>query len=208
MAQRKILNYFALKPNKSTSDDKSNEIVLNIKQEPEVEFIGLLPQFQPDKTLLGNFKVKTETNQKKKKNVKCKICGKEIVLRFMNYHLKMHETKDKGRSYKCKVCLKFFYTEKSLCKHLKTHGHRYQCKSCDRKFIWKNMFENHMKLHEDPKAFECDICVKKFDGRISLKQHLVNVHKGKTFRCRHCPETHKLYKHSIPFVIRKKCPSK
>jgi hypothetical protein len=76
MAQRKISNYFALKPITSSSNDKSNEIISNIKQEPEVEFIGLLPQFQPDKTLLGNFKVKTEKDEKKK--VECKICLKLI----------------------------------------------------------------------------------------------------------------------------------
>jgi KRAB domain-containing zinc finger protein len=200
MAQPKISNYFALKPKPSASDDKSNEIVSNIKQEPEVEFIALLPQFQPDKTLLGNFKVKTEKDENTKVKYK-----KDLVPQYKNYRMKQQEadqTKEnlkdheESETFECDICLKVLKDRIKLKEHILTihKGEAYPCRHCleTHRFHRKNVArimrrECSSKMKPELTCNEtfstilfillaerciCDICGKRFRESHAIRQHV------------------------------------
>lgn len=126
-----------------------------IKQENSVDFICILPSYQPDDqtintTLLSN--IKQEKSEE----------GSLI--------------KDESEKHKCKTCSAKFDDMIKLLSHLKRHSgvRRVQCPECDR-FISKKNIKDHWKFHDvlknDPK-FKCQICLKPFFCRKNLKRHL------------------------------------
>lgn len=179
MSQRKISSYFLTKQDKSAS--KRNELNLtDIKQEPPAEFLCVLPAFNHDRTLFGDFKVKTEKEKQKTSQPK----------------------------FECTVCSKKFSVKSNLHRHLKSHEPQHQCNLCNKKIKNKRTYDSHLKLHKDPDAFNCDICHEKFLEKTKLRKHLFADHIHKVYKCRHCANNHKLEDASIPHVIKKWCACK
>lgn len=204
--------------NDGTIKIAKDEILKNFKQEPSVEFLVLLPAYQPNRRLLGNVEVKTEINDdsekselnenKKGKRKKCPICQKLLLPQSYNSHLKLHEMRNDEPKFQCEICLKKFFGKANLTGHMVIHEPQHKCKLCCQKFLRKQSYVDHLLLHEDPDAFKCDICLKLHGGKSVLLKHLLSDHKHEIYRCRHCKKNHKFNKNICNSVTKRKCPCK
>jgi scratch len=197
--------------------EENKKIVNNIKEEPPVEFLCLLPEYRVEQTLLGEFKVKKEEkvenfdNEKSKgvkvskTRVKCSICSLELLKASLRMHSwRKHKIQSQKPKIECKICSKKFFYKSRLVKHLKTHELKYQCKLCDQWIKDKCSYDDHMKVHEDPEAFQCEICSTNFIKKFDLKQHLLS-HLHEVYKCRHCSKYHKFNEHLVWNLVKKLC---
>lgn len=196
MAQKKISNYFSSKCKDTFNDEsqgikdlenkkkqtntvpevisqnQSVEAVQTIKQEKQIEFVCVLPAYNPDKLLSGTFKVKMEANK---------------VENLPKYHRKKNK-KTKTKQLKCGVCNKELKSLDTLKRHRQIHEKRIQCPICSFHFVPRR-FETHLKDHEikekEPK-FECNVCSKKFFKNENLSAHL-KLHQAR-YHCKLCDE--------------------
>lgn len=217
MSQRKISSFFSSKPKENVREDRSEvEVRQDIKEEPEVEFVCVLPPLDQDRTLLGILKVKTEQNIATEKinsifqstHVKCRFCLKEVSKKAIKAHLSHHRKKNRGAKHECKICEKKLFSTSALSAHLKKHEGRYLCKLCNQKLQGNRSYKDHLKFHEDSNAFKCDICQELFEESLKLNQHLRKDHIDKIYKCRHCSKNHKLKHSMIMNVSQKLCACK
>ena len=102
-----------------------------IKQEPEVHFVLILPR--PEGNFIQKFiKVEPKSNQEEKKA---------------------------EEKFPCQLCFKSFTSRRSLTIHQRSHEPKVKCKICSKDFR-KNILKNHIKQkHEtETKKLRCDLC--------------------------------------------------
>lgn len=139
MAEKiKVKNKTSLKTDKIRESD--GLIVNNIKHEPEVEFVLILPPAIVNIENIKNEKIKVETKKKfrcencsksfdkkiylykhsftHRPKVKCHICGKEINKEYLKYHMKIHEG---IKPFECDFCSFSFVSKASLSRHMCRH---------------------------------------------------------------------------------------
>jgi uncharacterized Zn-finger protein len=188
-------------------DQNENVVIIvnNIKKEPEVEFLLILPPRYvkvevEDNKIQGQNNEKTMTSlfakperfkQIHNPKVKCEICLKEV--RRMNFkrHLKSHsDIKD----FNCDHCQAGFVSKPSLVRHMWKHrsNKKFNCSQCSRGFNESRDFKVHLQSHSaNPRPFQCDLCPKSYPTKIELKNHLIASHSEQTFKCDECDFTTK-----------------
>lgn len=119
---------------------------------------------------------------RKVKLLVCPICGKDILKKNLNSHIKfVHE---KQRDFQCSVCPKKFWTKTYLRKHLESHKstmerHRpHKCDRCGQAYFTVNALQAHKTaVHDGNKIFKCKDCPKVFGYQSSLSKHVQMRHK-------------------------------
>jgi KRAB domain-containing zinc finger protein len=180
----------------------------NIKQEPSVEFVLILPAREVKKVevkreIIGKvddkFKCKVcdktfETKKKLKDHqrvhkpkVKCSICLEMVLPTHLKRHMQTHDP-NRERNFECKNCSKAFATKDHLTKHFKTHEKSFICQECGEKFAENYQLEAHKLNHVNNKPFKCDLCPKAFSCKNSLVTHMKENHfsDSKIFNCKNC----------------------
>jgi KRAB domain-containing zinc finger protein len=185
----------------------------NIKKEPEVQFVLMLPprQVKIEKFIEEN---ETENDDKKfqcqqcpksfekqknlynheqihKPRVKCQICCKTFKKLSLKDHLKRHEGINK---FYCDHCSVGFVTKGDLFQHMWKHRKDkwFSCTQCSRGFNNKENFKAHFFSHStNPRPFQCDLCSKSYSRKGHIKKHLTAIHTEKIFKCDECDYTTK-----------------
>ena len=176
--------------NSNTVDEENKIFEHNIKKEPEVEFLCVLPNFDSSNSqntrdeYLVRAKQENEIQSKKIPKYQCKLCQK--VVKSMN-NLRIHEKTHQNQQ--CKVCNRKVRPQ-SLDKHMKSHQNekserKFKCKICSHKFMTNSQLKHHILNHS--RRFQCDLCRNFSD---SSKNHLLrhlNLHlvEGR-FKCLLC----------------------
>jgi stress-induced morphogen len=189
----------------------------NIKKEPEVEFVLILPprhvkveKFEEEKVqqnkaqneekkfqcqqcpkLFDNQKnlIQHETIHEPK--TKCQICSKEISKCHLTYHLKRHEN---IRKFNCDHCGAGYVTKCHLVQHMWKHrsDKQFNCTQCTRGFNDSGNFTIHLLSHSsNPRPFQCDLCPKSYSSKQRIKVHLDATHTEQSFKCNKCDFTTK-----------------
>jgi KRAB domain-containing zinc finger protein len=203
----------------SNSEERLNSddlIVNNIKNEPAVEFLCILPPFEvkTEKFEFENQNYSKEEdkifhcqkcpqsfskkpylmthNQMHKPKVKCQVCFKEIRKRHLLNHQKRHEG---IKDFNCDLCPAAFVTKTHLVSHMWVHRNekKFNCHHCTRGFNTNFHFKQHLLSHSvNPPKFECDSCPKFYSTKKSLLIHMINIHTNKNnFKCDECNFTTK-----------------
>jgi KRAB domain-containing zinc finger protein len=193
-----------LKPSKEKETKSEFEFLhQNIKREPSVEFLLILPS--------ASVQVKTEIDhnvfkvQEKKDNenraafcyncqksfrskalltahncfhkpkIKCPICSKEIKKPCLWNHLATHK---KENDFFCDHCPSGFKMRRHLISHMNIHRKTklFNCGKCNVGFNTKYHYNQHFIRHSDPKPFKCDLCIKEYSNLCHLKSHILTFH--------------------------------
>lgn len=120
----------------------------------------------------------------------CDLCGKSILCRSLQAHLRSH---DKGTFYKCDYCEKGYYCQETLKQHVK-HKHtnkdchyKLLCSICGRKVISPKDLKIHMMSHTQEKSYQCQQCDKRYKTPGALLTHVRYTHEDKRpFPCNVC----------------------
>lgn len=185
---------------KIEASDKENSVISidsvinNIKHEPEVEFVLILPpeivKIEPEdkseeKAVIN--KNETVNKQAQLPRVKCPICGKNIRKDSLKLHQRRHDGK---KSFKCDFCSSQMFTKGELVDHMWTHQSkkRFKCSQCNREFNHRCNLKNHLLTHsESPRPFQCELCPKNYVRKESLQMHTMAKHLSETkFSCNLC----------------------
>jgi KRAB domain-containing zinc finger protein len=190
-------------------------IVNNIKKEPEVEFVLILPPRQVKIEKFENDEFRdTEAKRCEKKfqcqqcpksfdkqrnlfqheqthkpKFKCEICNKKV--RLLRAHLKSHES---IKEFNCDHCPAGFVTKNHLDRHMWTHRRDklFNCTHCKQGFNNVSNFKAHILSHStNPKPFQCDLCPKNYARKQQVKEHLMAIHSEQIFKCNECDCTTK-----------------
>jgi hypothetical protein len=183
-----------------------------IKMEPEVEFLLILPNCESD-IRINRTTIKTENEEEDdfkceicskkltnkssfkqhqkshKAKVECKICHKKYSILSIAFLLKTHELKKQGKRLNCEKCSKTFLNKENLKEHFETHEKRFKCDKCARSFDKKYLLEIHLVTHLSDN--NCHLCPKTYDRRDTLLPHLKYAHQvgNMTFKCSKCSFT-------------------
>ena len=139
----------------------------------------------------------------KKQKSPCPSCGKLIVFKYLNQHLKVGCSSVDGQ-FSCEKCSKTFKRKEHLKDHLKTVHEKvrdYQCDQCGMKFTHEHSMRQHVKtVHQKIKEHKCDSCDKTFALKNALILHKKRHHDfGEMVNCEHCnkkfPTTYILKNH-------------
>jgi DNA-directed RNA polymerase subunit RPC12/RpoP len=177
------------------------DVINNIKEEPFNEFVCILPPFDPNRRLLGDFQVKSEfdeeeidlkcyvchktfgylksLNDHKKTHDRqqCKVCNKQVLTKSFEKHMETHESEDKERKFKCSnVQMLKFLSNKNLKAHLEQHNKRIECDLCSIMFSNKDYIVRHLGFHIHSGQYRCTMCKKMFDQKEVLRFHSRTVH--------------------------------
>jgi C2H2-type zinc-finger domain/C2H2-type zinc finger/Zinc finger, C2H2 type len=194
-------------------------IVNNIKQEPEVEFLLILPpRHVKTEKVEEETKVKQngeQTNGKKfqcqqcpksfetssglrqhekshKPKVSCEICNKVLRPHYLKAHLKIHESIKK---FYCDHCGAGCVTKYELTQHMWSHRSekQFNCSDCNRGFNRSHGYKTHLQSHStNPRPFQCDLCPKNYALKEKIKDHLMAIHMNeRSFKCNECDYTTK-----------------
>jgi KRAB domain-containing zinc finger protein len=172
-------------------------IINNIKKEPPIEFLSVLPSFDSNKTLGGKaIVVKSEGKVQKPENSKfhCQICSKVFGLRkSLIHHEKSHDNPQ------CPICLRVLQ-KKNYEKHLKTHKNekerKFKCIKCPKMFITYSGLQTHRKIHEDRRRFICDLCGYSTPNKLKLKRHIESHMQRDQYKCTICKRSFK-FRHQL-----------
>lgn len=155
--------------NKMNNEKDDILFLQNIKQEPEVNFVLLLPPatYEHDEETLRSRK--TLRNREKTKIDKIQ---------------KLHKVK-------CDLCPSGFKSKSFLRKHMRKHDKdkRFKCSKCSRKFNQKASLLGHSLTHLKFPSFKCDLCPKEYWSKAGVRAHLMTVHISQTFECKTCGKT-------------------
>lgn len=173
----------------------------NIKQEPPVDIICYLPEYQPENfnesstkpdELMETKGSENEKNQGKAKKIfKCDFCSKTYS---SNVSLQRHRESTHlfdGKFYECDKCSYATKLKKNLQIHFLIHTSPFECLHCDKKFGAKVSLQRHLKHHEGPQKFNC-FCGRSFKTLRAIKIHRIKQHGSdrlveKSFECNTCP---------------------
>jgi KRAB domain-containing zinc finger protein len=187
-------------------------VVSNIKEEPAVEFVLILPprqvKIEPttenDQTQTKNVKKfqcqqcpKSFEKQKSlyhhekthKPKVKCHFCSKIISKLSLKAHLKIHEN---IRKFHCDHCAAGFVIKGHLVQHMWNHRSekKFNCTQCNRTFNKSGNFKTHIRSHsKNPRPFQCNLCPNNYARPDHLKYHSKTVHTNQSFKCDDCDFT-------------------
>lgn len=119
---------------------------------------------------------------KKNASIKRDTSDSEYQTKVRNIH-RIEETSELALQHitlACPKCDKFYFSKKSLDRHMLTHNHKeFKCDNCDKQFLCLDKLLKHVNLHktkEKPKPVLCKICNKSFRKTDTMVRHL-NVHK-------------------------------
>lgn len=205
-------------PNDKELEKIDNLITSNIKNEPEVEFVLILPPAILKAEIVENFE-ENESSQKKnlefqcpecpksfdkkinlmhhkrahKPRVECQICNKYIRHQNLKNHQKRHDAVSR---FKCDFCSTGFYVKQEMVEHMWNHrsDKKFKCPQCSQGFNFGSSFKRHLLSHStDPRPFKCDLCPKSFISKLGLQGHIISIHKeGSEFKCDQCEYAAKL----------------
>lgn len=150
----------------------SQEIIDNIKHEPEIHFLLTLPADPEYKLKSFSFKIKRFDQR-----WTYKANWFDLFYACDNYNNCQYVSKKKN--------LRDFMRHQKNCWNRKT----FQCDHCEKNFPQKTILMFHMNKHRqkrtEPLKFPCEYCGQVFKGKSGLKQHL--RHKGVN-NCMLCDE--------------------
>lgn len=172
------------------------ELLNNIKQEPEVNFVLILPPNE-DQDLPHVESVIGESKAKKRRESirlrKCPICN--ITLKSRALKLK-HLADIHGNKFGCKECPYVARTSGLLSAHRFTHFKRFSCETCSKKCSYKNILRDHQMHHKHgiyatiPEVkFKCKTCKKEFASHYRLHAHEFIMHDSQNAICDICGKT-------------------
>ena len=106
----------------------------------------------------------------------CEFCGKIVLLRNMNKHVRMCTSTAPRPTYKCEICGKDFLHEHSMKSHkLTIHDgirENHPCPTCGKSYYQESDLNRHIKsFHEDRRDHVCGTCNKAFFTNQQLKNH-------------------------------------
>jgi hypothetical protein len=130
---------------------------VNIKNEPEADFILILPNKPLMSAGTKGIKIKEEKDNKKS--------------------ISKSQKKTVAKAFKCEKCPKSFGARGNLNQHMKSHNKPEQCNICEKRFATKNHLEIHLANHEDKRSFQCKFCVKNFNAKALLSNHVKHSHE-------------------------------
>ena len=150
-------------------------------------------QKPPPTTMASNF-IKTENNEKKKRNRSaseaCEVCGKEFVYQksFRKHKLDLHPDTT------CVTCWKTFHLQRELEEHECTPIGPYaqQQSELKLKISLKPKTEKNVvvAVENDDRTgiFQCDICKKCYPDQEQLEEHEETHADDTSFTCHTCPK--------------------
>ncbi|KAJ9579185.1 hypothetical protein L9F63_024710 [Diploptera punctata] len=163
-----------------------------LRLEPEIECSLLNKNKFRDKfgNKLSNVtKTKKLSVKLKDTNILCTICGKLVVQRRLNEHIRRHVG---GRPFKCDECGKTFTERNNLKKHSLVHSGLkvHMCDICGKRFKLLNHLKAHHLTHTGQKLHVCDVCGKRFSQIGNFKKHEL-LHTGeRPFGCDICGKSY------------------
>lgn len=171
----------------------SQEIVDNIKHEPEVHFELILPAVPEHKLKRHSIKAKRfDQRWKCKANLfdsfwACDDC--QYVTK--NQKDQITHQRHCGKIFQCDHCLMKFPRKVILMLHMKKHRHkdlnRFSCKSCGQVFKKNAGLTQHLRYKLN-KFFKCMLCDEKFVCVLLKQQHEIAIHKVDSgWKCSQCP---------------------
>ena len=192
-----------LKMSLNFNNEEYQNFSFNVKQEPEEEFLCILPSYETanvqelmhvkqeneiqsykyakfqckicQKILTTNSILKThkKTHQKQQ----CKVCNRKCSPKSFEKHMKSHQNEKSERKFKCKICFQKFWTNQQLYKHVKGHSKRFQCDLCENySAAFKRDIMKHLNLHLVQGQYKCLFCRKLFEDQKSFRFHSRQIH--------------------------------
>ncbi|CAG2172151.1 unnamed protein product [Oppiella nova] len=110
----------------------------------------------------------------------------EKQMNFYNHLIRDHS---KRRQIVCKLCGKEFPKTQNLTTHMRRHTNTkpYSChfSGCEYRCCTKTQLTQHLSTHSDVTPFECDYmnCNKKFKSRKNLRRHALTHDPNAKFQC-------------------------
>jgi KRAB domain-containing zinc finger protein len=183
-----------------------------IKQEPEVQFVLILPPRQVKIEIIEEEVLKESKAQSEKKKfqcqncprsfenlrslfshershqqkVKCGICNNDFRKYYLKDHLKRHQS---IRKFNCDHCSSSYVTKAGLVCHMWKHrsDKQFKCTQCNRGYNQIGAFKIHLLSHtNNPRPFQCDLCPKNYATKLEVKVHLMAIHTELSFKCDQC----------------------
>lgn len=213
----------------------AEDIINNIKNEPEVDFILILP-CRNDWSSINS--IKSEREKPKKFSIKLRkfdefeinknsffktlyVCEKcdRVIEKKRNFkkHLLRCKNGTNGPQFNCDQC-HYVGTKSNLTKHKYIHNKKFSCETCSKKFVAQRELRDHQIVHKHGSAPEinifCDKCEKFYPTRRGLQQHKKMTHNLQEVQCDYCDNMfkskHHLSKHfeihfKVPCLICGKC---
>jgi DNA-directed RNA polymerase subunit RPC12/RpoP len=139
----------------------------NIKKEPEVEFLLILP---PRQVKIETIEEEVKEQKQNENKFQCQQCPKSFDTReVLRNHVKTHEPK-----VKCQTCNKKFSIQ-SLRVHLKRHEkiRKFNCDHCSAGLDVKSHLIRHIWKHRSDKLFNCAHCNRVFNHSVTFKAHFL-----------------------------------
>jgi KRAB domain-containing zinc finger protein len=173
----------------------SREVLSNIKQEPPVEFLLVLPQEQEPEVLVKPIKeeflvkpIKEEfldgiSEPAKRENSDGKFYCDECSYVGKAKHLLAHHKHIHNQRYECETCASTFSYLKTYKTHLIMAKHgvyaekitkKLECDECDKSFATGEYLQKHKKYSHAKEKLECDYCSKVFSHKRAMKLHIFN----------------------------------
>ena len=126
-------------------------------------------------TELSQLKVHHRDVHRKRKLVKCEICGKSVQSdRLKSHLLRLHSTE---RNFQCPECPKTFPSEQIMLAHKKSHEKIYHCDKCDKSFSYASVLKQHLARHAGIRKAKCEYCKKMFYSKSDMKRHVKTIHE-------------------------------
>lgn len=178
---------------------------VQVKQEPEVNFLLELPEFQPSYNTCSYLSLRstevvksiesrenmTRKTAESQSLLGCNLCNRKYKTKgALQFHEKSTHNFG-GQLYSCDKCSYQGILKAKLSFHMRVHSKPFKCLFCDERFSDMLSLEKHVKEHDGPKEFNC-FCGKKFTSNRAIKIHKIKKHdedcyKVKPFTCDICP---------------------
>lgn len=165
-------------------EEKSLFLTENIKQEPEEEFVIILPSFKSDETLLGI---------KRPEKVTKKITGR----RNKDSSKNGENVEKKSKEFVCDLCGRNKKKKSQMIRHLHAHAKPF-INECGESFSQSCLLDIQKLSHQKNRPmFGCDLCSAIYSNESSLYQHVKDYHSstGETFMCEKCDYRGKTRRH-------------